>query len=112
MKPLNVSDELNFMMRGKIVILAVINLVVYANFLIGELLYGLTPFLTGVIISFSVSTLIGVIGSLQTVFVSIFLAWGLYLLALFEGFDSSLLAGCALALTIGVMVGFIISRPW
>lgn len=98
-------------MRGKIVILGVINLVVWAGVIIGASLYGLTSFLTGVIISFSISTLIGVIGSLQTVFISIFLAWGLYLLAYFDGFDSSFLAGCALALTIGVIVGFVISRP-
>ena len=107
----NISGgELNLMMRGKIVILGLINLVVWAGVIIGASLYELTPFLTGVIISFSVSTLIGVIGSWQTVFVSIGLAWGLYLLAYFEGFDSSLLAGCALALTIGVMFGFIIER--
>jgi len=99
------------MMRGNIVVLGVINLVVWAGVIIVVSLYGLTSFLTGVIISFSVSILIGVIGSLQTVFISIGLAWGLYLLAYFEGFDSSFLVGCVLALTIGVMVGFIISRP-
>lgn len=98
-------------MRGKIVILIIINLLVWLTILVYGSFYKLTPFLGGVVISFSISTLIGVISSLQTVFVSLFLGWGLCLLAYFEGFPSPFLAGCALALTIGVVLGFILSRP-
>ncbi|MBI4711784.1 MAG: hypothetical protein HY762_00525 [Planctomycetes bacterium] len=98
-------------MKSKYLFLGVINVLVYGLLIIYHTFWGASTFLMGVAISFSISTVIGVISNLPAVFVSIFLAWGLWLLALSEGYNSDFIAGCAAALTIGVLSGFICSRP-
>lgn len=108
-------------MKSKYLFLVVINVLVYALLIIYHTFAGspaessakdgASTFLMGVAISFSISTVIGVISNIQAVFVSIFLAWGLWLLALSEGYNSDFIAGCAAALTLGVLSGFICSRP-
>ena len=98
-------------MKAKYVVLGLINIIIWGIILLYRTKYEYSPFLGGVAISFSISTIIGVLGSLQVVFISSFLSCGLYLLAAFQGYPSPFLAGCAVAVTIGAVTGFIISRP-
>jgi hypothetical protein len=98
-------------MKAKYLILGLLNIIIWVLILLYHTKYEYSPFLGGVGISFSLSTIIGVLGSLQVVFISSFLAWALYFLAAFEGYPSTFLAGCAVAVTIGVVTGFIMSRP-
>jgi len=100
-------------MIGRILIIGIINLIFWASFLIYTALYqqALSSFLSSILLSFSVSTVIGIFSSRQIVFVSILLAWGLWVLAYFEGYPSDFLTGCAAAFTVGVGSGFILSRP-
>ena len=100
-------------MKVRILLIGIINLIFWAIALIYIAVFKqpLDPFLNGLLISFSISTLIGAFSSIHIVFISILLAWGLWLLAYFEGFPSDFLAGCATAFTMGVILGFILSRP-
>ena len=98
-------------MRSKAVILVGLNILFWGIFVVYNHFYKISDFISGVVITFSISTLIGFVASLQVVFTSLFLAWGLYLLAYFEGCNSEFLAGCATALTVGVVTSFIITRP-
>lgn len=100
-------------MPVRIIIIGVINLIFWVLLLLYTAFYHqeLTPFLTGVLISFSISSLIGIFSPLQPLFISILLAWGLWILAYSEGYPSNFLAGCATAFTVGGGLGFILSRP-
>ncbi len=98
-------------MKAKYLILIVINLVFWGCVLLYRTRYESSPFLGGLVISFSISTVVSVLATLPVVLISSSLVWGLYFLAAFEGCHSSFLAGCATAFTIGVLAGFIISRP-